>query len=55
MESQYNSYSKKINDIHKKEKLIKSMPKILISKISNSNNNEIKESKTKKNFKIKYF
>ena len=48
MESQYNSYSKKINDIHKKEKLIKSMPKILISKISNSNNNEIKESKTKK-------
>ena len=48
MESQYNSYSKKINDIHKKEILIKSMPKILISKISNSNNNEIKESKTKK-------
>ena len=48
MESQYNSYSKKINDIRGKEKLIKSMPKILISKISNSNNNEIKESKTKK-------
>ena len=47
MEIQYNSYSKIINDIHKKELLIKSMPKILISKISNSNN-EIKESKTKK-------
>lgn len=51
MESQYNSYSKKINDIHKKEILLKSMPKILISKISNSNN-ENKESKTKKILKL---
>ena len=33
MESQYNSYSKKINDIHKKEILIKSIPKINIKNI----------------------
>ena len=34
METQYTSYSKKINDIHQKEKLLKLMPKVLISIIT---------------------
>ena len=48
MESQFNSYSKRINEYHLKEKMIKLMPRITISKITSENNNKIKTSIKKK-------
>ena len=47
MESQFNSYSKRINEYHLKEKMIKLMPRITISKIT-SENNKLKSDMKKK-------
>ena len=49
MESQYNSYTKKINEYHQKLKMINLMPKITISKITFDLN-----SKEKKNKKLRH-
>ncbi len=48
MESQFNSYSKRIQEYHLKEKMIKLMPRITISKITSENNNKIKSGIKKK-------
>ena len=53
MESQFNSYSKRIQEYHLKEKMIKLMPKITISKVTSENNNKIKSS-IKKKFNSQY-
>ncbi len=47
MESQFNSYSKRIQEYHLKEKMIKLMPRITISKIT-SENHKLKSDMKKK-------
>ena len=49
MENQFNSYTKRINEYHKKQKMLKLMPKIIISKIEF--NQKVKRGKNKNHFK----
>ena len=48
MEHQFNCYTRRINDYHQKEKMLKLMPKVKISKITSDSNNNVKKSKIKK-------
>ena len=48
MEHQFNCYTRRINDYHQKEKKLKLMPKVKISKITSDINNNVKKSKIKK-------
>ena len=47
MESQYNLYTKKINEYHQKQKMINLMPKITISKITFDSNQKLKKGHNK--------
>ena len=53
MEHQFNSYTRRINDYHQKEKKLKLMPKVKISKITSDINNNVKKSKIKKKIILK--
>ena len=48
MEHQFNCYTRRINDYHQKEKMLKLMPKVKISKITSDSNNNVKKSKIRK-------
>ena len=47
MESQFNLYTKKINEYHQNQKMINLMPKITISKITFDSNHKIKKGKNR--------
>ena len=55
MEHQFNCYTRRINDYHQKEKMLKLMPKVKISKITSDSNNNVKKSKIKKKIVIKVY